>query len=875
MCFYVKNELYSYNIYSIKNLSINQNICIMRKITFQSTLFCLFFISSTYLQAQTPTYLSQFGSQGSGNGQFEFLEEVEVHPITGDIWVSDKNNSRIQIFNSSGVYQSQFGTSGSGNGQFNTPRDIAFDASGNAYIVDIANHRVQKFNSSGVYQSQFGSNGTGNGQLQFPEGIAVHPTTGDIWVVDKNNDRVQIFNSSGVYQSQFGSAGAGNGQFGIPIEIDFDALGNAYVVDVSNHIVQKFNSSGVFQSQFGSNGTGNGQFQFPEGVKVHPNGDIWVADKNNRRVQIFNSSGVYQTQFGTLGTGNGQFSSGGLVDISFDAAGDAYIVDRSNHRVQKFDVNYTPPDIAAPIFESSTPSSSIVTGTTFTLATDIDEAGIIYYVVVADGASAPSSAQVKLGTDASNATPVANASQVVNSGGFTHDFSITGLTAGTAYDVYVVAEDDEGTPNLQASPVKIDVMTIAVPTVAFDTTSSSGAESVSSANLAVILSAISSQTVTVGYSVTGGTATGSGTDYTLADGTLTFIAGDTSENITISSIVADAILESNETVTVTISSPTNATLGTNTIHTYTIINDDAAAVTIADVSGNENDGAITVTATLDNAVQGGFTVDVSTLDGTATTGDSDYSAVTNQTLTFSGTASETQTFTIIPTGDTKLEANETLTLSQSNLAATILSVTITDGATVTIDNDDFVATVGTDDASLVTSNSVVLGGNVTSEGSSSVTDKGIVYAITTGNANPQIGGANVITDGNGTGSGIFSETISSLVANTQYSYVAYAINSSGITYGAVKTFTTATLGLEEVILDESLKLYPNPVDNVLHIKTNNLEIQSVTLYDVLGKSVKNITEENNAIHFSGLNKGVYLLKIKTEQGTAVRRIVKK
>ena len=228
------------------------------------------------------------------------------------------------------------------------------------------------------------------------------------------------------------------------------------------------------------------------------------------------------------------------------------------------------------------------------------------------------------------------------------------------------------------------------PNVSFTSTSSSGLESVSSANATVDLSVASGLTVTVDYVVTG-TATGSGTDYTLANGTLTFNPADVQETITIASIVDDAILEANETVIITLSNPSNANLGANTVHTYTINNDDTAAVTIADVSGAENGGTITVTATLDNAVQGGFTVDMNTADGTATIADSDYTAVTGQTLTFTGTAGETQTFTITPTGDTKFETNETVTVSQSNLAATSLAVDITDGATVTLNNDDSAA----------------------------------------------------------------------------------------------------------------------------------------------------------------------------------------
>ena len=60
-----------------------------------------------------------------------------------------------------------------------------------------------------------------------------------------------------------------------------------------------------------------------------------------------------------------------------------------------------------------------------------------------------------------------------------------------------------------------------------------------------------------------GTATGSGTDYTLANGTLTIGAGSTSGTITIASIVNDTLDEPNETVIVTLSNPSNATLGSD------------------------------------------------------------------------------------------------------------------------------------------------------------------------------------------------------------------------------------------------------------------------------------------------------------------------
>ena len=104
------------------------------------------------------------------------------------------------------------------------------------------------------------------------------------------------------------------------------------------------------------------------------------------------------------------------------------------------------------------------------------------------------------------------------------------------------------------------------PVVDFNTTSSSGLESVSSKDLTVDLSAASSKDVTVNFTVTG-TATGSGTDYTLDNGNITIAAGTTSGTITISNILDDVLDEAHETVIVTLSNPSNATLGRMT-HTY-------------------------------------------------------------------------------------------------------------------------------------------------------------------------------------------------------------------------------------------------------------------------------------------------------------------
>ena len=97
-------------------------------------------------------------------------------------------------------------------------------------------------------------------------------------------------------------------------------------------------------------------------------------------------------------------------------------------------------------------------------------------------------------------------------------------------------------------------------------------------------------------------------------------------------------------------------------------------------------------------------------------------------------------------------------------------------------------TVTTSAASAVAATSATLGGNVTSDGGVAVTARGIVYSPT--DATPEIGEAGVTQDANGSGTGVFSESIGSLSGGTIYYFQAYAINGQGTSYGGVLNFTT-------------------------------------------------------------------------------------
>lgn len=225
------------------------------------------------------------------------------------------------------------GMKGSDETHFGNPRGVAFDTSGNIYVVEEWNHRVQIFSSDGAYLSTLGTGwGTGPYQFKYPDGVVVD-NSGNIYVADSENHRVQIYNSSRIHVATLGVtgvAGSDNSHFNEPNDVEVDASGNIYVADTANHRVQKFNSNRVWQMTLG-----NGYFWDPIGVAVDLDGNIYVADTSNNRVQVFFGSGDIMTTIGgSWGSQVDQFRHPTGVDV--DIEGNVYIADKYNHRIQKY-----------------------------------------------------------------------------------------------------------------------------------------------------------------------------------------------------------------------------------------------------------------------------------------------------------------------------------------------------------------------------------------------------------------------------------------------------------------------------------------------------------------------------------------------------------
>ncbi len=290
-----------------------------------------------------PTYEKAFGSLGTGNGQLKTPADVAID-ASGNLWVADRGNNRIQKFNANGEYLAKFGSAGAGNGQFNSPASIAIDAKGNIWVADRGNNRIQKFNANGEYLSQFGTVGSGNGQFTAggPEGVAID-AKGNVWVSDTYKGRVQKFSEAGTFIKVVGSKGPGPGQLGEPTGLDIGPGGNVWIADWQYNRIVVFNENGEFVRQFGAFGSGNGQFMNPDAIDVDPQGNVWVGDQENGRIQEFDQSGNYIAKFGSQGSQPGQFQFTYPMGLVTDGNGAIWVADVNNNRVQKWRIpNYLP-----------------------------------------------------------------------------------------------------------------------------------------------------------------------------------------------------------------------------------------------------------------------------------------------------------------------------------------------------------------------------------------------------------------------------------------------------------------------------------------------------------------------------------------------------
>jgi tripartite motif-containing protein 71 len=312
---------------------------------------------------------------GPAPGQLANPYDVASDPA-GRLFVADDLNHRVVRFSSppNYPYKGRWGSYGTKPGQLAYPRGIAADGAGNVYVADTGNDRIDVFDRGGTLLRSFGTSGRAVGQFDEPLGVAAD-ASGVRAVTDAVNGRVQLLAPDGSVLATWGSPAPGPTLLPDPVAVAFDAGGNAYVLDQRRSRILVFDrSTGMPGRTIGSEGSGPGQLQSPAALTIDPGGTIWVADTGNDRVVRFSTAGAYLGAITGIGTPRGiavapdgsrlylvdgntigvwqpdgsseieEFGGGGSklgklnapAQITVDAAGNLWVADRGNNRVQQF-----------------------------------------------------------------------------------------------------------------------------------------------------------------------------------------------------------------------------------------------------------------------------------------------------------------------------------------------------------------------------------------------------------------------------------------------------------------------------------------------------------------------------------------------------------
>jgi tripartite motif-containing protein 71 len=300
----------------------------------------------------TGNFLVKWGTFGNaGDGQFRTPSSI-ASGAGGVLYVADTDNDRIQRFTRDGTFISKWGSTGTGPGQFMGPTEVAVAPSGDVYVVEgqtygcctATSNRIQRFDPVGTY--------IGEWQVAGAAGLATD-TTGNVYVSTdvRDGQHVRKYSPTGTLLATWSA------DLDQPWGLDVDASGNVYVADRGHHQIKKLDSTGAVVATFGGVGSSDGlYFYSPYDVDVDAAGNMYVADTHNYRVQKVSPGGKVLAQWGSIGVENGQFDHprGVLVDDY----GDVFVADTYNDRIQKFrdDTGYPRPKSASPTYVSLVPA---------------------------------------------------------------------------------------------------------------------------------------------------------------------------------------------------------------------------------------------------------------------------------------------------------------------------------------------------------------------------------------------------------------------------------------------------------------------------------------------------------------------------------------
>jgi tripartite motif-containing protein 71 len=288
---------------------------------------------SHVVQRFSPTgrFLGQWGSYGSGPGQFGAVDGLAV--AGGDVYVLDSTHDRVERFAPSGRLLGEWGRPGGALGEFDFGPGYGPDkppgggiavGGGFLYVSDSAANRIVRFDLDGSHPVLWGRPGSAPGEFSSPRGLAV--AGGVVYVADEGNHRIQALSLSGRPLYAEGTFGKEPGEFVNPFGVAVHG-GRVYAVDDNNNRIVVLSRTLRYLEEW--SGEGSFQLSYIRAAAVSPSGRLYVADTGHERVVAFTPTGQGLLSFGTPGISPGQLIA--PLGVAADGAG-AFVVETYGSR---------------------------------------------------------------------------------------------------------------------------------------------------------------------------------------------------------------------------------------------------------------------------------------------------------------------------------------------------------------------------------------------------------------------------------------------------------------------------------------------------------------------------------------------------------------
>ena len=267
-----------------------------------------------------PSYGEVAGVATNSRGHiFVYARTGHAVATLGDERTFYHGGSRLFQFDQTGKFVKEIGQ---GVYAMNFAQQVRVDPQDNIWIVDAGSNQIVKFDAEGRYQMVLGrkpenipvrqmSGGMPARQLDMPaEGAA--PAAGG---------RGEGGRGGGRGGNAVPGAGINGDNFNRPSDVTWDRAGNIYVADGfgANNRVAKFDKNGDFLKTWGKTGSGPGEFKGIRGIASDAAGNIYVADAGNNRIQVFDGEGTVKSQITNIGSPQAICVSGGATQYLYSS----------------------------------------------------------------------------------------------------------------------------------------------------------------------------------------------------------------------------------------------------------------------------------------------------------------------------------------------------------------------------------------------------------------------------------------------------------------------------------------------------------------------------------------------------------------------------